>query len=124
MAEPPTHAVVVARMDGRIAYWDAGAEHFFGYGPDEAVGARVDLIVPEEYRGPHWQGFERVMGGGERRLDGAATNVPVRLRSGEVTAFPARFVLLRDALDEVIGAMAIYRARRGDEQPWGPVAES
>lgn len=115
------HAIVIADSDGHISYWNDGAEELFGYPAAVAVGALVDLIVPDEFKDKHWEGFQRVMAGGERHLDGAKINLPVKLAGGEVLAFPARFVLLADARDHVIGAMAIYSARTGDEQPWSPV---
>jgi PAS domain S-box-containing protein len=41
-------AIVYARADGGIGFWNAGAEALFGHSSEEAVGKRVDLIVPEE----------------------------------------------------------------------------
>ena len=55
-------AVIYARGDGGIGFWNAGAEALFGHSPEEALGKRVDLIVPEEYRAMHWAGFGRAIG--------------------------------------------------------------
>lgn len=120
-AEPAPFALVMADAAGRIVYWDHGAAEFFGRAPKDAIGQPVDIIVPDDQRDGHWQGFRRVMAGGERHLVGAAINLPVRLVDGTVLAFPARFVHLADANDEMIGAAAVFSARRGDETPWSPI---
>ncbi|MBV9134077.1 MAG: PAS domain S-box protein [Chloroflexi bacterium] len=44
--------------------WSSAATELFGFSADEAVGAKVDLIVPPDYRDRHWSGFHRVMNGG------------------------------------------------------------
>lgn len=116
------HAMVVATSDGRIAFWDDGAAELFGYSATEAVGQSVDLIVPDDLRERHWAGFHRVMAGGDRHLAGATINLPVRLRDGTVLAFPARFVHLDDPYGRPVGAMGIFAARGGDEEPWTPVS--
>ena len=115
------HAMVVAGRDGRIVYWNQAAEQLFGYASTDAVGQRVDMIVPDDIRDKHWEGFDRVMAGGERHLEGAAINLPVRVRSGDVLAFPARFNHLVGPRGAPAGAVAIFDSRRGHEQPWTPI---
>ena len=114
-------AMVAVDRDGRIVHWNDTAELFFGYPRADAVGQRVDLIVPDDLRDKHWEGFNRVMSGGERHLEGAAINLPVRNRNGDVLAFPARFNHLYDPHGKPAGAVAIFEPRRGHEQPWTPI---
>jgi PAS domain S-box-containing protein len=113
--------LVIADTAGLIQHWSEGAERLFGYSAAEAEGQSLDLIVPEAYRERHWNGFREAMRTGTCKMDRAATNLPVRCRDGEVRAFPARFVFLQDARNRVVGAMGIYSARAGSEQPFGPV---
>jgi PAS domain S-box-containing protein len=115
------HAIVATDKAGRITHWDSGCEEFFGIAANEAIGRPIDLIVPEELRDKHWEGFHRVMAGGERHLEGAAINLPVRVRSGEVLAFPARFLHVDGPRREPVGAMAVFARRAGHEQAWTPV---
>ena len=115
------HAIVGANQEGRITYWNDYAEEFFGYAASEALDKPVDLIVPEDIRDRHWEGFHRAMGGGERRLVDAVINIPVRVRSGEVLAFPARFIHLVGPRGEMVAAMAVFARRAGNEEPWSPV---
>jgi protein-histidine pros-kinase len=47
-AETPD-AIMGLSTEGRVSYWNAGAEFLFGYSADEALGRTVfDLIVPTE----------------------------------------------------------------------------
>lgn len=113
-----THAMVLADTTGRICYWSVGAERLFGYRAIDAIGQTLDLIVPEAYRERHWAGFENAMATVERRPDLAPQNMPVRTRDGTVLAFPVRFVVLTDAHERIVGTLAIYAPRTGNEQPF------
>src|SRR5690348_8631509 len=57
-----TIALVHADANGRFAFWNDAAEAIFGYSATEALGARIDLVVPPEYREQHWTGFNRTIG--------------------------------------------------------------
>ena len=118
------HAIVMASKDGMIVYWDDGASELFGYSKADAMGRPVDVIVPEDLRAKHWEGFYRVMGDGERHLEGAAINLPVRINGGEVLAFPARFHHIDNPQGAPIGALAVFGRRTGQEQPWTPIEEA
>jgi PAS domain S-box-containing protein len=116
-----THALVLADPDGHITHWDAGAECFFGYSPDEAISQSLDLIVPPEFRERHWAGFHKAVATGICNLDRATTNVPVRCKDGTTLPFPGRFVFLQGPRGEVLGVAALYSERAGSESPFGPI---
>ena len=69
--------VIFADGDGVIRFWNAGAEAIFGYAAPEAVGRPLELIIPEQLRARHNEGYRRVMETGmspdpetlERQLD-------------------------------------------------------
>ena len=42
-------AIVVVKVDGTILHWDRTAETLFGYAAKDAIGASLDLIVPDEH---------------------------------------------------------------------------
>src|SRR3954469_13801910 len=69
-------AVVVADAAGTICFWNAAAERTFGWTADEAVGASLDLIIPERQRERHWEGYRRVMATGETQYGGRLLEVP------------------------------------------------
>ncbi|MGB6999746.1 MAG: PAS domain S-box protein, partial [Pseudolabrys sp.] len=55
------HAIVIADQHGIIQLWNDGAEELIGYSRDEAVGQKLDLVVPLEFRQQHWHGFGNAM---------------------------------------------------------------
>jgi PAS domain S-box-containing protein len=55
-------AVILADGQGYIRFWNAGAEALFGHASLDALGQRVDLVVPHPYREMHWAGFNRTIG--------------------------------------------------------------
>ena len=95
VAEGPD-AVIYADAAGHIRYWNAAATRIFGFTAEEALGARLDLIIPERLRGRHWQGYDQVMGGAESRYgEGAVLAVPAAHKDGrqisiEFTILPVR----------------------------------
>jgi hypothetical protein len=81
----------------------------------------LDLIVPPEFRERHWAGFRSAVATGICKLDRATTNVPVRCKNGTTQPFPGRFVFLQSARGEVVGVVALYSERAGEEAPFGPI---
>ena len=43
-------AIVAASTDGTVIFWNPAAERIFGYTKAEALGANLDLIIPERLR--------------------------------------------------------------------------
>lgn len=121
MSVDQNSALVRSDLDGFIVEWDEGAEDFFGYTHEEAIGESLDLIVPEEFRDRHWAGFRNAIASGVCRMDRATTNVPVRCKDGKIRPFPGRFVFLQDARNEVVGVIGLYAKRQGSEEPFGPI---
>jgi len=70
LATHGTIAIVLADANGCFAFWNAQAEATFGYSAEEALGQRIDLVVPPEYREMHWAGFNRTIGSRWRGADG------------------------------------------------------
>ena len=114
-------AVIMSDTDGHINYWNDAAASLFGYTANESLGQSLDMILPDDFRDAHWNAFKRTMAEGVMRLDRAATNVPVRVASGEVIVFPARFTFLQGPRDEVAGVMAVFSPPEGGEEPFGEV---
>ncbi len=44
---------------GTIRLWNPGAEFLFGYTDVEAIDQSLNLIIPENLRQAHWDGFHR-----------------------------------------------------------------
>src|SRR6266536_642128 len=118
-----SHAIVIADSTGIIRMWSPGAERLFGYDAVRAVGETLDLIVPEDYRERHWAGFHAAVKTGQSKLDRPAANIPVVCRDGTVLRFPARLFFLRDAREQVVGAMAIFAARNDSDDELPPLPD-
>ena len=105
----------MADRSGTICVWSAGAERLFGYDSETAIGARLDMIVPHEYRERRWDGFNAAMKDDQTTLDQPAANLPVLRRDGTVARFPGRLVFLRDAGGRGLGIIGIFTAQEGGD---------
>src|SRR5258707_10490002 len=66
-------AVIYADDTGTIRRWNHAAADLFGYSAAEAVGSKLDVIIPEHLRSAHWRGFEAAMTNGATKLQGRPT---------------------------------------------------
>ena len=102
-------AIVVTDRDGRITFWNPGAERIFGFAANEAAGKSLDLIIPENLRARHWEGFHHVMKTGVSRYgDGDLLSVPGLAKDGRRISVEFTIVMLRDGAD-VAGTVAVMR---------------
>lgn len=87
-------AIIYADAKGRIVFWNAGAERIFGFLPSEAIGQSLDIIIPENLRKRHWQGYDAtILSGTTRYGAGNILAVPALRKdlstvSIEFTIFP------------------------------------
>jgi PAS domain S-box-containing protein len=102
-------AVVIADADGVISYWNAAAERMFGFARDEAVGASLDIIVPEKLRDRHWEGYRTVMATGETRYAGRMLAVPAMRADGTRISVEFTVTLLPGETGGVAAIGAIMR---------------
>lgn len=62
-------AVVVGNvLTGRVVLWNAAAEKMFGYSVQDAIGMRIEQLVPHDYRGRHRVGLLEFAKGGTSKL--------------------------------------------------------
>jgi PAS domain S-box-containing protein len=54
-------ALVTADSRGRIVGWNRGAEQLFGWRPEQVIGRPLTVLVPEELRHRHQEGFTRAV---------------------------------------------------------------
>jgi PAS domain S-box-containing protein len=90
-------AVIIVDGQGRICYWNAGAERIFGFTSDAAMGESLDIIVPERLRERHWTGFNRAVETGRSRYGADdMLAVPARTRDGRTISVEFTVALLKD----------------------------
>jgi PAS domain S-box-containing protein len=100
--------VVGVDVSGSIRYWSKGAERAFGHLETIAVGQSLDLIVPAEFRKPHWAGFRKALAASVADAEGMASQFPVLAANGEVIITSGTLSLLRGLDGGAIGAMVIF----------------
>lgn len=111
-------AIVATDRDGRITVWNPGAERIFGFASGDAVGQTLDLIIPENLRARHWEGFRHVMETGTSRYGhGDLLSVPGLTREGRRISVEFTIVMLRDGEGRTTGTVAVMRdvTRRFEE---------
>ena len=102
--------VIYADAGGHIRFWNAAATRIFGYTVAEALGARLDLIIPERLRGRHWEGYDKVMAGAESRYaEGALLAVPALHKDGRQISIEFTILPLRDPGGQLLGIAAYLR---------------
>ena len=102
-------AIIATNREGHITFWNPGAERIFGFAADEAVGQSLDLIIPENLRARHWEGFHHVMKTGVSRYgDGDLLSVPGLTKSGRRISVEFTIVMLRDETG-IAGTVAVMR---------------
>jgi PAS domain S-box-containing protein len=102
-------AIVATDREGQIVFWNPGAERIFGFAAVEAMGRSLDLMIPENLRARHWEGFRHVMQTGTSRYGhGDLLSVPALTRDGRRISVEFTIALLRDA-GQVTGTVAVMR---------------
>jgi PAS domain S-box-containing protein len=103
-------AIIYADADGRIAFWNKGAERIFGFTESEAVGQSLDIIIPETLRKRHWGGYgETVRTGKTRYSGGALLAVPALRKDGVRISVEFTILPFRDRHGRILGIAATLR---------------
>ncbi len=109
IVEESRDAVIFADRAGLIRLWNAGAAEMFGYAPAEALGQPLDLIIPENLRARHAEGYRRVMQAGATRYAREVLAVPGLRKDGARLSLEFTLVLIRNDPGEILGTAAILR---------------
>jgi PAS domain S-box-containing protein len=99
-------AILYADREGNIRLWNSGAEAMFGYSAEEAVGKSMELIIPQNLCGRHWEGWDRVMASGVTKYGRDALAVPAIRKDGSRISIEFNILLLRAPTEEIVGAVA------------------
>jgi PAS domain S-box-containing protein len=103
-------AIVYADAAGVIRFWNDAATRIFGYDAGEALGASLDLIVPQRLRPRHWRGFDEVMRGRQSRYgQGDLLAVPALHKNGRQISVEFTILPFRDSGGSMIGIAALLR---------------
>ena len=103
-------AVIFADATGTIRRWNRAAAALFGYSAAEALGQKLDLIIPEHLRAAHWQGFKAAVTNGVMKLQGRPTVTRATHQTGRRLYVEMTFALVKEqAGGTARGAVAVAR---------------
>ena len=109
IVEQVADAVIFADRRGIIRVWNAGAEVVFGYRADEALGRRLDLIIPQRLRAAHWAAFELAIETGRTKYGRQALTTRSMKKDGSKLYVDLSFALVTDDSSEALGSVAVAR---------------
>jgi len=75
VTESAIDAIISADHTGEIISWNGAATRILGYAEGEAVGKRLELIIPERFQEAHRQGMARFTATGEAHVIGTTVEL-------------------------------------------------
>jgi PAS domain S-box-containing protein len=126
IVEHAADAIIFADVSGVIRRWNTAATRLFGFPAEAALGASLDLIIPERLREAHWKGYDRAMQTGVTRLGGQPTITRGLHRDGRRLYVEMSFAVVRAASGVVAGSVAVARdaTARYEQQKTGREARA
>jgi PAS domain S-box-containing protein len=109
IVEGAADAILFAGRDGKIVFWNRGAERIFGFTADEVAGRSMDFIIPERLRERHWANWDRVMETGVTRYATDILAVPALRKDGSTISIEFTIQLVRDEAGQILGPVAMIR---------------
>ncbi len=82
VTESAIDAIISADHTGKIVSWNKAATRILGYTSEDAIGQRLELIIPERFHELHRKGMGRVTAGGESRVIGKTVELAARTKDG------------------------------------------
>jgi len=102
-------ALIFIDTQGVIRVWNAQCQALFGFSADQALGASVDLIIPEHLRSAHWHGFEQAMARGATRHGAEVRTTRATHQDGRRLYVDMTFSVVKAADGRVLGSTAMAR---------------
>lgn len=110
LAREAPDGIIYADAEGLVRFWNRGAERIFGFSEAEALGQPLDLIIPQNLRKRHWDGYAETMRSGRTRYGaGDILAVPALRKDGSRVSVEFTIVPFRDEDGRMIGIAAILR---------------
>ena len=102
-------AIIMADREGIIRLWNKGAEIIFGFSSAEALGQSLHLIIPENLRERHDQGYQKVMESGHSQYFTEILAVPALKKDGSRISVEFTMTLIKDHKGLIMGPAGIIR---------------
>ena len=136
LLEAAPDAIVLVDAEGRIVLMNSEVENLFGFQRMELLGQRVEMLVPERFRGGHpghratygGDPTRRPMGAGRvlhgRRKDGTEFPAEISLSAMEVEGGRLTIAAIRDATERITLADRLRRQNAELEEQYRRVLEA
>lgn len=111
-------AIIYADAEGRVGFWNKGAERIFGFSEAEMIGKPLNYIVPEPLRQRHRDGFAQTVRTGRTRYGaGDVLAVPALRKDGVRISVEFTILPFHDRTGRILGIAATLRdvTRRFEE---------
>jgi PAS domain S-box-containing protein len=102
-------AMIFAGSDGVIRVWNPAAERIFGFTAEAAIGQDLNIIIPENLRDKHWEGYDRALAAGDTKYRGQSLPTKALKADGSTIYVELSFAIIHGSAGDVIGAMAQAR---------------
>jgi PAS domain S-box-containing protein len=109
LVEQSPDGIVFADKAGTIRVWNSAAERIFGFTASDALGANLNIIIPERLRDAHWRGFERALAERTTKYTGQALPTRAIRSDGTQIYVELSFTVVIDEKGDVLGALAHAR---------------
>lgn len=76
IAESASDAIITVDEESTVIFANPAVEKIFGYAPDELMGERITILMPERLRNTHLSGMQRYLRTGEKRVTWQAVELP------------------------------------------------
>lgn len=107
--EQSPDAMIFADQQGKIVIWNVAAERIFGFTKAQALGASLDIIIPESLREAHWRGYKRTMEEGKTKYVGRSLPTKSIRVDGSSIYIELSFSIIVDLTGKVLGALSNAR---------------
>lgn len=105
IVESSSDAIIGKTLDGRITSWNGAARQLFGYSAEEAIGQRVQMLIPSD-REAEEMGILARLASGQRIT---AFDTVRRTKAGELIDVSLAISPIHDAAGRIVGASKILR---------------
>ncbi len=109
LVEQSPDAMIFADLKGIVGVWNLAAVRIFGFSKDEAVGASLDIIIPESLQAAHWRGYERALAEGKTKYIGQSLPTKAVRADGSTIYVELGFSVIVDSNGLVLGSLANAR---------------
>ena len=109
LVEQSPDAIVFADSNGIIRVWNNSAERIFGFKARDALGANLNIIIPERFRDAHWRGYERALADRATKYAGQILSTRAIRSDGSRIYVELSFAIVLDEKGGALGALAHAR---------------